>query len=492
MALKYLVFWTVWIVFFFAVGLGLIFVSSVVDCYTAKMILMERKEIPWLKMSEWETIKEGHGMSMQTKKRTGILKRKPSFRIIDQTFVLSKASDRVEVDRDWTLLLTEKTSSGHASRARSFSNTHRQSAAAPSPFQPQSSSSSLGGSGPAVPQKPAHLRSQKSEIGSGSRIGQAESPSAVRAVPAPPATKVEVEKLTLDDVLSPTNSSDKFVDQKFIGEGAAAAIYLARNREDNRWVAIKKISRKSGKLVNSVKWLVGEIHVLRQLYHHPNIVNFYDAFASGDEVWVVMEYMDWGCMTELLDKYAMIQMRESHIAFVCFQLLRALTFIHDNGYIHRDIKSDNVLLGRGGRVKLADFGFSAQLNSKNDKRSTLVGTPYWMPPELIRGQPYDQKADVWSLGILVMEMAEGQPPYIEYESMRALHIISTRGAPPLKEQNRWSYDLKKFLEACLEMDPVTRARAHTLLQHSFLINACSAGEFDNFVLEANKLCPPPE
>jgi protein-serine/threonine kinase len=175
------------------------------------------------------------------------------------------------------------------------------------------------------------------------------------------------------------------------------------------------------------------------LYHHPNIVNFYDSFASGDEVWVVMEYMDWGCMTELLDKYSVIQMRESHIAFVCFQvrmidclwfgdsnsssniflqLLRALTFIHDNGYIHRDIKSDNILLGRGGRVKLADFGFSAQLNSKNDKRSTLVGTPYWMPPELIRGQPYDQKADVWSLGILVMEMAEGQPPYIEYESMR--------------------------------------------------------------------------
>lgn len=439
------------------------------------MILLDRKEIPWLKMGEWETLKEGCGMLLQSKKKTGLLKRKGAFRIIDQTHVLAKSDTRADADKDWNMLLTEKTSSTQLSRARSFSNSMHESSSPPIPAGALSKSS-------------AKTANPVSKVMSSSMASP--SPSTIRAVPEAPKAKVPLENLSLEDVLTAGDHSGKYIDHKFIGEGAAAAIYLAKDKDNNRQVAIKKISRKSGKLVNSVKWLVGEIHVLRSLYHHPNIVNFYDAFSVGDEVWVVMEYMDWGCLTELLDKYSVIQMRESHIAFVVFQLLRALTFIHDNGYIHRDIKSDNVLLGRGGRVKLADFGFSAQLNNKNDKRSTLVGTPYWMPPELIRGQPYDQKADVWSLGILIMELAEGQPPYIEYESMRALHIISTRGAPPLKEQNHWSYDMKKFLESCLEMDPTVRARAHSLMQHSFLINACSAGEFDNFVMEAQKLCPP--
>jgi serine/threonine protein kinase len=98
--------------------------------------------------------------------------------------------------------------------------------------------------------------------------------------------------------------------------------------------------------------------------------------------------------------------------------LRGLAYIHSLHRIHRDIKSDNLLIGDDGSIKLADFGYAAQLTQEKQKRNTIVGTPYWMAPELIRGQNYDQKVDLWSLGIMIMEMAEGEPPYMEFPPLR--------------------------------------------------------------------------
>jgi len=162
---------------------------------------------------------------------------------------------------------------------------------------------------------------------------------------------------------------------------------------------------------------------------------------------------------------------EKTIAYVCHEVLKSLKYIHELSHVHRDIKSDNVLLGSDGEVKLADFGFIAQLNDKRKYRRTIVGTPYWMAPELIDGYPYGKEVDVWSLGIMVMEMAEGLPPYYQHKAKKATALISQQGAPPLRNQKRWSEDLIKFLNGCLIYNPIERPTVSQLLEYSLIKSA---------------------
>mmetsp|Transcript_6895 Transcript_6895/g.29121 ORF Transcript_6895/g.29121 Transcript_6895/m.29121 type:complete len:178 (+) Transcript_6895:3-536(+) len=164
--------------------------------------------------------------------------------------------------------------------------------------------------------------------------------------------------------------------------------------------------------------------------------------------------------------------------------LEALAQIHSLRQIHRDIKSDNVLISSDGVVKLADFGFAAQLTQDKAKRNTMVGTPYWMAPELVRGEHYDEKVDIWSLGIMVMELAEGDPPYIELPTLRALFFINTKGAPPLKEPAKWSREFQSFVEACLQRDSRARPSAAQLLGHPFLANSCPYSDINDLVSRA--------
>ena len=129
-----------------------------------------------------------------------------------------------------------------------------------------------------------------------------------------------------------------------------------------------------------------------------------------------MELMDAGCLTEILGPE--INFPETHIAYVCRNVLQALSYLHSTNKLHRDIKSDNVLLNSQGEVKLADFGFAAGLTKEADKRKSVVGTPFWMAPELIRGSSYDGSVDIWSLGITALEMADGEPPHYREPPLR--------------------------------------------------------------------------
>ena len=156
--------------------------------------------------------------------------------------------------------------------------------------------------------------------------------------------------------------------------------------------------------------------------------------------------------------------------------MTGLAFLHSQGYIHRDIKSDNILMNSKGEVKLADFGYCAKLTQEKAKRTSVVGTPYWMAPELVRGQEYGVKVDIWSMGILAIEMIDGEPPYIDYPPIRALFLIATNGTPEIKNPERLSPQFRDFLMRCLTVDVDARAAADELCRHEFMSYASTNEE----------------
>jgi len=158
---------------------------------------------------------------------------------------------------------------------------------------------------------------------------------------------------------------------------------------------------------------------------------------------------------------------------VIWNVSNGLQFLHKQDRIHRDIKSDNILLTTDGQVKIGDFGFVAQLEGKDKKRRTRLGTPYWMAPEVIKGKKYDYTADVWSLGILIYECVEGDPPYYNQTKLKALLSITKYGCPALSNLDAWSPELNDFVKICLKKKPEKRANLELLMKHPWLQPAAS-------------------
>jgi len=223
--------------------------------------------------------------------------------------------------------------------------------------------------------------------------------------------------------------------------------------------------------------IINEILVLRDA-KHPNVVNFVDAYFHNNCLWVLMEYMEGGALTEMIEAG---EIPEPQIATICQETAKGLAHLHSMDIIHRDIKSDNILLGRNGEVKLTDFGFCAKLESGTSKRATMVGTPYWMAPEIVKQQKYDNKVDVWSLGIMTIEMIEGEPPYLNEEPLKALYLISTVGTPELQDPSLSSTDAKDFLNKCLSVDPTKRWSMDELLNHPFIKSSAPIKELIPYV-----------
>ncbi|KDN35896.1 kinase-like protein [Tilletiaria anomala UBC 951] len=158
-------------------------------------------------------------------------------------------------------------------------------------------------------------------------------------------------------------------------------------------------------------------------------------------------------------------MTERHISRIISDVLSGLEFLHSKKIMHRDCRSDNVMIGSDGVSKLSDFTHACQLEGK---RRSVVGTPFWMAPEVIKAAAYDYKADIWSLGVVLYEMVEGDPPRIDLPPLRAITLTATVGLPPISHPERFSHELKEFLAWSTEMDPDNRPFAEILMNVSFL------------------------
>ncbi|XP_072720569.1 serine/threonine-protein kinase PAK 6 isoform X1 [Ciconia boyciana] len=247
-----------------------------------------------------------------------------------------------------------------------------------------------------------------------------------------------------------------------IGEGSTGIVCIAREKHSGRQVAVKMMDlRKQQRR----ELLFNEVVIMRD-YQHVNVVEMYKSYLVGEELWVLMEFLQGGALTDIVSQ---IRLNEEQIATVCESVLQALSYLHSQGVIHRDIKSDSILLTLDGRVKLSDFGFCAQISKDVPKRKSLVGTPYWMAPEVIARIPYTTEVDIWSLGIMVIEMVDGEPPYFSDSPVQAMKRLRDSPPPKLKNFHRTSPVLRDFLERMLTRDPLERATAQELLDHPFLL-----------------------
>uniref|UniRef100_A0A6B2EFQ7 non-specific serine/threonine protein kinase n=1 Tax=Phlebotomus kandelakii TaxID=1109342 RepID=A0A6B2EFQ7_9DIPT len=328
---------------------------------------------------------------------------------------------------------------------------------------------------PPAPAAKPYTRTSNSSAGNASTAthstaGGASGGAAAPGGPSPSGSKQE-QRLTheqfraaLQMVVSagdPRENLDNFMK---IGEGSTGTVCIATDKSTGRQVAVKKMDlRKQQRR----ELLFNEVVIMRD-YHHPNIVETYSSFLVDDELWVVMEYLEGGALTDIVTHS---RMDEEQIATVCKQCLKALAYLHSQGVIHRDIKSDSILLASDGRVKLSDFGFCAQVSQELPKRKSLVGTPYWMSPEVISRLPYGPEVDIWSLGIMVIEMVDGEPPFFNEPPLQAMRRIRDMLPPKLKNAQKVSPRLQSFLDRMLVRDPAQRATAAELLQHPFLRQA---------------------
>lgn len=265
-----------------------------------------------------------------------------------------------------------------------------------------------------------------------------------------------------------------------LGEGSYGSVFKAHYKETGEIVAIKQVPVES-----DLQEIIKEISIMQQC-NSPHVVRYYGSYFKNSDLWIVMEYCGAGSVSDII-RLRNKTLTEDEIAAIVQSTLKGLEYLHFMRKIHRDIKAGNILLNSEGQAKLADFGVAGQLTDTMAKRNTVIGTPFWMAPEVIQEIGYNCVADIWSLGITAIEMAEGKPPYADIHPMRAIFMIPTNPPPTFRNPDQWSETFKNFVSQCLIKNPENRATATQLLQHTFIKSAKSNSILRALITEAMEI-----
>ncbi|ELR20083.1 Serine/threonineprotein kinase [Acanthamoeba castellanii str. Neff] len=260
-----------------------------------------------------------------------------------------------------------------------------------------------------------------------------------------------------------------------LGEGSFGVVCKCRSKKDNKIYAVKVIEVE-GEDDSAIR---REIDIFSSLCDSDLVVRYGGCYRKGNNLLIAMEYCDAGSVQDVI-KIRKRQLTEDQIAAICAQVVHALVYLHSKHVMHRDIKSGNILLTESGTVKLADFGVSAKLQNTMAKKNTVIGSPYWMAPEYAAAataaaaatqriisskadEGYDMRADIWSLGITAIEMADTEPPRYDIHYARVIFIIAQKPPPTFKNEKEWSAQFLDFTAKCLQKDPKDRPTAKELL-----------------------------
>uniref|UniRef100_A0A0X3PWU6 non-specific serine/threonine protein kinase n=1 Tax=Schistocephalus solidus TaxID=70667 RepID=A0A0X3PWU6_SCHSO len=266
-------------------------------------------------------------------------------------------------------------------------------------------------------------------------------------------------------IISKEDPNALFTDLHQIGAGNFGIVYRARDKATGENVAIKKLKFDAKRKFSSedLNDMIREIEFL-SIVKHKNCIESKGCYLDHNIPWLVMEYC-LGSVADILEVQKH-PLKECEIAAIVKEVLCGLVFLHRENYIHRDIKAGNILFSENGGVKISDFGSASFQSPAN----SFVGTPFWIAPEVIMAMEsglYDTRADVWSVGITCIEMAELKPPYMESaNSMAALYQIALNPPPKLRPAH-WSSQFHNFVDFLLQKKQEDRPTSAEALSHPF-------------------------